>query len=183
MFAAILKSFRFDSIAFLFFASKNYVFWEATVVTKEIKIVFNFPVCCKFLESFQVCSVCFSLLIKKKRNCIHQDLNRGPLACLAETIPLDQRGFDRIVEKYTHLYTVFFFWSHATPIFFFWPIFFQTNFNSASLFPANFFPAKFFFGQNFFGPNFFFGQFFFSVKSFFQPNFFSAKFFFLTFPA
>ena len=44
MFAAILKSFRFDSIAFLFFASKNYVFWEATVVTKEIKIVFNLAI-------------------------------------------------------------------------------------------------------------------------------------------
>ena len=111
MFAAILKSFRFDSIAFLFFASKNYVFWEATVVTKEIKIVFNFPVCCKFLESFQVCN-CFSLLIKKdwwnlKENSLHQGSNQGPLACLAEMLTITPSDLVERLRSHQHLYYIF----------------------------------------------------------------------------
>ena len=76
---------------------------------------------CLLQISWKLSSVqfCFSLLIKKKRYCLHQGLNRGPLACLAETLPLDQRGFVKIVGAQTHLYTVFFFWSQATPIFFY----------------------------------------------------------------
>ena len=122
----------------------------------------TFPVCCKFLESFQVCSVCFSLLIKKKK--LHPSgMNRGPLACLAETLPLHQRGCVKVPK---HIFIMPFSFDHMLPQYFFTDIFFQPNFNSANLFPANFS-----FGQIFLGPNFL--GVFFSVKFFF-----SAKFFF-----
>ena len=101
-------------------------------------------------RSCAISAVSFSILGTEEpegdRKSIHQDLNRGPLACLAETIFLLLYTREALIKLYrcqNSLYTVFFFWSHTTPIFL-WPFF-----SSQTLFWPIFFQPIFFFGQIF----------------------------------
>ena len=147
----------------------------------------TFPVCCKFLESFQVCSVCFSLLIKKRLLKFERELPP----------PGIEPGSSGLPCRDANQYTIWTCWKievWSTFILYFWILSFLFYFfknrgmygGVAANISANIFFSRIFFGQIFFSAKFFFRQifffgqffFFFRLNFFFSAKNFSAKFFF-----